>query len=106
MENKRFIRTSSGDFWELRKDGTYTKPNCATVIVPTLEFDCVVASADDVRDLIKDGDLVQYNNGSVELVKNANFDRKEVYAIYTQNTRFGNFEIKAIHSIDGFWILR
>jgi len=53
----RFIRTMSGDIWELdRNTGNYRKPNCSTVV--ELDNESVVASSDQIKNLIRENDLI------------------------------------------------
>lgn len=60
---EKFIRTTGGSIWQLGPDGNYHKPNVANYV--SGDSDSVVAASDDVRELVRVGDLVKFEHEDI-----------------------------------------
>ena len=63
---EKYIRTESGDIWEL--DGeVYRKPNCANYVLP--DDSAITDREDEMYRLVKAGDLLAFNYGARYVVE-------------------------------------
>ena len=63
---EKYIRTESGDIWEL--DGeVYRKPNCANYVLP--DDSAITDREDEMYRLVKAGDLLAFNYGGRYVVE-------------------------------------
>ena len=107
---KKYIRTESGDFWELKEVGYYHKPDCASVVPAYAEY--ITASADEIYQLIKPGDLVQFRAGHARVMEDKDIlndgyvsSMLKIKAVYTQCEPYGTFTVQAI-DFNGLWIIK
>lgn len=64
-QKELFVRTTSGSIWMLGADGSYHKPNCATIV--SRDSNCVVAASDNVYDLVQVGDIIKIGDKFVSV---------------------------------------
>lgn len=89
-ENQKelFVRTTGGSIWMLGADGSYHKPNCATIV--DRDSNCVAAASNNVYDLVQVGDIIKIGDKFVSVepkdiqVDNGHINPKILFdAVYT-----------------------
>ena len=111
-QTELFVRTTGGSIWMLGVDGSYHKPNCATIV--NRDSDCVVAASNTVYDLVQVGDIIKIGDKFVSVepkdiqVDNGHINSKILFdAVYTARKDTtsalpNNFELQAA-KIAGRW---
>lgn len=108
-ELKKYVRTTSGDFWEyVKTDETglrlYVKPNVGSVV--TSETSSIDATADTVVELVRTGDIVKFKDGHAESVDvDDSYILGPVVEIYTQYEPLSNYNLVAVKH-NGTWMIK
>lgn len=111
-EKKKYIRTHSGDIWELSSDGFYRKPGVINHVSYDDKF--IVESSDDLYKLIRPEDLVLFQAASGRIITEDDLVEHEgdksyissllkLKAVYT--TYSGEKYILQAEKINGLWII-
>ena len=108
---KKYARTKSGAIWEL-VDGVYKKPGVANYVNP--DSDSIVATDDNIRNLIMPGDLIRFMAGHARTIRQEEMLELEdghispllkICEIYTQCAPKMDFVLQAFDH-NGLWIVK
>ena len=95
---EKYIRTKSGDIWELGSDGNYHKPSAANIISP--DSDAIVAKSDELWRLVREGDLIIFflkGHGHIVVEKTdaSRLPQWNIKEIYTQYEPLSDYRLQA-----------
>lgn len=107
---KKYIRTKSGDIWELNSDGCYQKTNYGSIV--NAGDSLIVDSSDNIMDLIHVGDLVTFCAGhsrtvdKEDLINNGHVSSFwKINKIYTKCVSDSSFQLQAVLEKE-LWIIK
>ena len=105
---EKYIRTVSGDIWELDSaDGFYHRPNVLNVVAP--DSDAIVSKGNELWQLIREGDLIIFflkGHGHIVVKSDASrLSEWNIKEIYTQYAPLCDYKLQAFCS-SGVWHIR